>query len=64
MIEKIDYVAYRKLKDISLKFSPYVNLIAGTNGTWKLAHRQSDYTNYPLFFLIKGNIDRHINDYQ
>lgn len=35
MIEQIDYVAYRKLKDISLNFSPYVNLIAGTNGTCK-----------------------------
>lgn len=35
MIKKIDYIVYRKLQDISLEFSPYINLIAGTNGTCK-----------------------------
>lgn len=35
MIEKIDIVEYRKLKNITLDFSKNVNIIAGTNGTCK-----------------------------
>lgn len=35
MIKKIDFIHYRKLKDISLSFSSGINAIAGTNGTCK-----------------------------
>lgn len=35
MIRRIDIIQYRKLKDISLDFSPTVNAISGTNGTCK-----------------------------
>ena len=35
MIKSISIVHYRKLKDISLEFSPNVNFVSGSNGTCK-----------------------------
>lgn len=35
MIREIEFVQYRKLKDITFKFNVGVNLISGTNGTCK-----------------------------
>lgn len=35
MIEEIEFIQYRKLKDITFKFKPGINLISGTNGTCK-----------------------------
>ncbi|WP_225310760.1 ATP-binding protein [Streptococcus ratti] len=35
MVKELDFVAYRKLKAIKINFSPFVNVIAGTNGTCK-----------------------------
>ena len=35
MVKKLDFVAYRKLKDLQIDFSESVNIIAGTNGTCK-----------------------------
>ena len=35
MIEKIDFIKYRKLEKISIPFTNGVNLISGTNGTCK-----------------------------
>ncbi|HEM3467071.1 TPA: AAA family ATPase [Streptococcus suis] len=35
MMEKIEFVQYRKLKNITLKFDKGINIIAGSNGTCK-----------------------------
>ncbi|UJF14689.1 ATP-binding protein [Jeotgalibaca sp. MA1X17-3] len=35
MIKEIQFNTYRKLKDINLIFSPYLNIISGSNGTCK-----------------------------
>ena len=35
MIKNISIKQYRKLKNICLNFSPYINLISGGNGTCK-----------------------------
>lgn len=35
MITKINFIHYRKLKNIELKFNPRINIISGTNGTCK-----------------------------
>lgn len=35
MIKKLNFIHYRKLKNIELKFSTGVNIISGTNGTCK-----------------------------
>ena len=35
MVKQLDFVAYRKLKNIQIDFSQHVNIIAGTNGTCK-----------------------------
>lgn len=31
MVKQLDFVAYRKLKNIQIDFSQHVNIIAGTN---------------------------------
>lgn len=35
MIKRIDFITYKKLKNISLEFSNTINVISGTNGTCK-----------------------------
>ena len=35
MVKALNFVAYRKLKSLEINFSPFVNVIAGTNGTCK-----------------------------
>ncbi|AFM80577.1 AAA family ATPase [Streptococcus mutans] len=35
MVKELNFIAYRKLKAIKINFSPFVNVIAGTNGTCK-----------------------------
>lgn len=35
MTKKINFTHYKKLKELEIDFSPYINIIAGTNGTCK-----------------------------
>ncbi|WP_416407200.1 AAA family ATPase [Agrobacterium rosae] len=35
MIDEIQFIQYRKLKEITFRFNPRINLISGTNGTCK-----------------------------
>ncbi|MFD1745044.1 AAA family ATPase [Rhizobium helianthi] len=56
MISEIEFIQYRKLKDITLSFDQHINLISGTNGTCKstLMHIVSN-----SFQAVKGSDDHY-----
>lgn len=57
MISEIEFIQYRKLKDITFSFDRHINLISGTNGTCKstLMHIVSN-----SFQAVKSSDDHYI----
>ena len=58
MIKKINYISYRKLKNLNIEFEKNINVIAGTNGTCKtsILHTISN-----SFKAVSSTDERFIN---